>query len=85
MLYQMNIQANLELLESEVRFEFASVEDAMEQTGWRTGQMSDEEGGKLRGFFEDMFASQTEPPFVHNGRSLWALVWWEKGERRDLS
>lgn len=85
MLYQMNIRANLELLESEVRFEFGSVEDAMEQTSWRTGSLSDEERGKLRGFFEDMFASQTEPPLVHHGKSLWALVWWEKGEPENLS
>lgn len=82
MLYQMDIRANLELLQCRSELEFASVEDVIERMSWRTDPFSDEELLKLRSFLADIFASQPGPPFLREGRSTWALIWWEKGEER---
>jgi SAM-dependent methyltransferase len=79
MLYQMGINANLEVLYSKVNTQFPSVEQAMEDIQWRTDPFTPAEKTKLRRFMEKKFAEQkSAPPFTHEGKSQWALVWWLK-------
>ncbi|HTY81530.1 MAG TPA: class I SAM-dependent methyltransferase [Dehalococcoidales bacterium] len=77
MLYQMGIHANVEVLYSRVKTQFPSVEQAMEDIQWRTDPFVLEEKNKLQEFLKKKFAEQkSAPPFTHEGKSQWALIWW---------
>jgi|WetSurMetagenome_2_1015567.scaffolds.fasta_scaffold103742_2 predicted TPR repeat methyltransferase len=79
MLYQMGIHANAELLYSKVKVQFSSVEEAIDSLTWRTDPFTPEEMIKLKAFLEMKFAEQKAvPPFVHEGKSQWALIWWRQ-------
>jgi len=78
MLYQMGIPANVEVLRSRVRVQFSSVEEAIEDLQWRTDPFTPEERLKLTEFLEGKFAEAGSPVFTHEGRSEWALIWWQK-------
>jgi predicted TPR repeat methyltransferase len=79
MLFQMGIQANVEVLYSKVKVQFPSVEEAMDDLQWRTDPFTLDEKVKLRNFLEGKFAEQKDSPvFTHEGKSQWALVWWRK-------
>ncbi|MFA5308932.1 MAG: methyltransferase domain-containing protein [Dehalococcoidales bacterium] len=79
MLFQMGVNANLEILYSKVKVQFPSVEEAMHDLQWRTDPFTPEEQTKLRTFLEKIFAEQKDSlPFTHEGKSQWALVWWRK-------
>lgn len=82
MLFQMGIQANVEILRSRVRVQFSSVEQAMDDLQWRTDQFSPDEKSRLREFLEKKLSEQKDSTvLVHEGKSVWALIWWRK---RDL-
>ena len=79
MLFQMGIRANVEVLYSEVKVQFLSVEEAMEDIEWRTDPFTLDEKAKLREFLERKFAEQKDAPVLtHEGKSQWALIWWRK-------
>ncbi len=78
-LYQMGIAANVEIIYSVVRTNYESIEDAIENLQWRTEPFTPEERAKLVKFLEKKFAAR--PPdqsFIHEGRSVWALISWKK-------
>jgi hypothetical protein len=75
----MGITANIEILYSRVRTRFESVEDAMEDIQWRTDPFVPEEKIKLKEFLEKKFTAQKgKNALIHEGRSVWALIWWKK-------
>ena len=79
MLFQMGIQANVEILYSKVKVQFPSIEEAMDDLQWRTDPFTPDEKVKLREFLERKFAEQKDSPvFTHEGKSKWALIWWRK-------
>ncbi len=79
MLYQMGVNANVEVLYSTVKTQFVGIEQAVDDLQWRTDPFTPAELVKLRHFLEKKFAEQkTAPPFTHEGKSQWALVWWRK-------
>lgn len=81
MLFQMGIQANIEVLRPKVRVEFHSIEEAVDDLQWRTDPFSPDEKARLREFLKGRLAEQGDPPiFTHEGQSRWALIWWQ---RRD--
>jgi len=83
MLYQMGIQANVEILNSKVKVQFSSIDDAVDQLQWRTEPFSPSELAKLKEFLQEQFARQKDSPvFTHEGYSKWALIWWRVAEQR---
>jgi predicted TPR repeat methyltransferase len=79
MLYQMGINANVEILYSKVKAQFSGIDQAIEDIQWRTDPFTPPELVKLRAFLEKKFAEQkSAPPFIHEGKSQWALIWWQK-------
>ncbi len=81
MLYQMGIQANLEILESRITMRYANIDEGMKDVQWRTDPLTADEQIKLRQWLEDKFAGQQDRPLTYNGYSLWALIWWKKETR----
>jgi SAM-dependent methyltransferase len=78
-LYQMGITANVEILYSRVITRFKSIEEAIENLQWRTDPFTQDEKAKLTEFLEKKFSGQKgKPVFTHEGRSVWALIWWAK-------
>ena len=85
MLYQMGVNANVEILYSKVVVRFSSVEDAIKHVQWRTDPFTPDEQKKLQAFLEEKFAAQKDSPvFTHEGKSVWALIWWRKENLRNL-
>ena len=82
MLFQMGINANVEVLRSKVRVQFANIDDAIEDLQWRTDPFSPEEQAKLREYLEKKFAEQGDPQgLTHEGKSKWALIWWRREDQ----
>jgi SAM-dependent methyltransferase len=78
LLYQMGIEANVEILYSKVKVQFSSVDEALEQLQWRTEQFSEAETALLKDFLGRKFAEQKgSPVFTHEGYSKWALISWK--------
>jgi SAM-dependent methyltransferase len=63
-LYQMGIQANVEILFCRVRTQYANVEEAISDLQWRTSPFSAEEQAKLRNYLEEKFAEQKINPVL---------------------
>lgn len=79
MLYQMGINANVEVLYSRVKVQFSSIEEVIRHLEWRTDPFTPAEKVKLRGFLKKYFTEEKgEPIFTHEGKSQWALIWWRK-------
>jgi predicted TPR repeat methyltransferase len=79
MLYQMGINANVEILYSKVKVQFPSIDEAIRDLQWRTDPFTQAEITKLRAFLEKMITRQKdEAGFTHEGKSQWALIWWRK-------
>jgi SAM-dependent methyltransferase len=85
-LYQMGINANLEILNSRIRVKFSSIEEAMDDLQWRTTPFTDAEKEKLKKYLEGKFAEQKDAPlFRHEGFSNWALIWWKTEENNQFN
>ncbi|MFA5055879.1 MAG: class I SAM-dependent methyltransferase [Dehalococcoidia bacterium] len=79
MLFQMGIQANVEILYCKVKAQFSSVEEAIDDLQWRTDPFSTDEKKKLREFLKSKFVEEQDSSvFTHEGQSKWALIWWRK-------
>ena len=79
MLFQMGINANVEILYSKVKVQFESIEETVEDLQWRTDPFTPEEKVKLQEFLEKKFAGQKDAPvFTHEGKSQFALIWWRQ-------
>ncbi len=79
MLYQMGIQANVEILYSRIKVQFPSIEQAIEDLQWRTDPFTPEEKTRLTEFLKAKFAERgNSSVFTHEGFSRWALIWWVK-------
>lgn len=79
MLFQMGTRANVEILYSNVKVQFSSAEQAMEDLQWRSDPFTPDEKIKLREFLEQKFAEKKDSSvFTHEGQSVWALIWWRK-------
>lgn len=74
-LYQMGIQANLEILYSRIRVFFPTVGDAVADLQWRTTPFTNLERVRLVDYLERNFAEQNGT-LTHEGKSKWALIWW---------
>jgi SAM-dependent methyltransferase len=82
MLYQMGVQANVEILCSKIKVQFSSIEEAINDLQWRTEPFTPEELTLLKGFLEKKFSELKDSQvFTHEGYSRWALVWWRKEEQ----
>ena len=77
LLYGKGVNANVEILYSKVKVQFPGIDEAMEDLQWRTDPFNPEEKVKARSYLEKTFAGQS-PPYTHEGKSQWALVWWHK-------
>jgi ubiquinone/menaquinone biosynthesis C-methylase UbiE len=79
MLYQMGINANVEVLYSRVKVQFSSIEEVIRHLEWRTTPFTSAEKVKLREFLKKSFTEEDgKPIFSHEGKSQWALIWWRK-------
>lgn len=77
MLYQMGVSANVELLYSKIVVQFKDFNDAVKHVAWRTDPFSPKELKKFEAFFNERFTDQQgSPVFTHEGKSVWALIWW---------
>jgi predicted TPR repeat methyltransferase len=77
MLYQMGIEANVEILYSKIKVQFSSMDEAIDQLQWRTDPFNPQELAKLREYLGEKFAGKKPGEvFTHEGYSKWALVWW---------
>jgi hypothetical protein len=75
----MGVQANLEILNSRIKVQFPSIEQAIEDLQWRTDPFTTEEKTRLTEFLKTRFAERTNSSiFSHEGFSRWALIWWVK-------
>lgn len=84
-LYQMGINANLEILNSRIRVKFSSVEEAMDDLQWRTTPFTDAEKERTKKYLEKRFAEQKDSSiFKHEGFSKWALIWWKTEENKQF-
>jgi SAM-dependent methyltransferase len=80
-LYQLGIQANVEILYSRVKMQFHSIEDAIREVEWRTDPFTFEERTKFIEFLNSKYAEQKDSPvFTHEGYSKWALIWWRNDQ-----
>ncbi len=73
--YQMGIQANLEILYSRIKVFFPTVEEAFADLQWRTTTFNNMEVFKLLDYLRSKFAEQNGS-LTHEGKSKWALIWW---------
>jgi predicted TPR repeat methyltransferase len=79
MLYQMGINANVEVLYSKVKVQFPDVEEAIKDLQWRTDPFTPEENTKVRKYLAKALARQpNDNTLTHEGKSQWALIWWGK-------
>jgi SAM-dependent methyltransferase len=79
MLFQMGVHANVEILYSKVKVQFPSIQEAMDDLQSHNDPFTPDEKAKLKEFLEMRFAGQPgAPPFTHEGKSQWALIWWRK-------
>jgi predicted TPR repeat methyltransferase len=76
MLYQMGIQANLEIIYSRVRVHFPTVEETIDDLQWRTAPFTSEERLKLFAFLNKK-VNPRDGSLTHDGKSKWALIWWD--------
>ena len=84
LLYQMGIQANVEILCSKVTVRFVNVEEALEVLQRRNDPFNDAEIAKLKEFLEMKFAGlKGSSVFTHEGKSKWALIWWRKDDQEQ--
>jgi predicted TPR repeat methyltransferase len=84
-LYQMGINANLEILYSKIRVKFSSIEEAIDDLQWRTTPFTANEKGEMKKYLEKRFSEQKDPPvFKHEGYSKWALIWWKTEENNQF-
>jgi predicted TPR repeat methyltransferase len=84
MLYQMGVNANVEVLFSKVKVQFPGIDEAVADLQWRTDTFTPEERTKVRQSLEKNLAwDKATSSFTHEGKSQWALIWWRQENRMD--
>ena len=82
LLYQMGIMANVNILRSKVKVQFPNIEETIKDLQWRTAPFTPTEKEKVQEFLEKKFTRQKDSTnFIHEGYSVWALIWWRKQEQ----
>jgi precorrin-6B methylase 2 len=82
LLYQMGIMANVEILHSKVKMQFPSIEETIKNIQWRTDPFTPAEKVKIKEFLaKNLAGHNTSSVFIHEGYSVWALIWWRKWEQ----
>jgi SAM-dependent methyltransferase len=82
LLYQMDIQANVEILRSHIKVQFPSIEAAIEELQLRTDPFNADELVKLKEYLQIKFTEQKDSSvFTFEGYSKWALIWWKREEQ----
>lgn len=82
MLYQMGIQANVEILCSRVVSRFNRVDEAVEVLQRRNDPFDEPELIRLREYLEKQFSVlKGTSVFTFEGKSKWALIWWRKADQ----
>jgi predicted TPR repeat methyltransferase len=77
LLFQMGIQANVEILRTRIKVRFTGIEEAVKRLEWRTEPFTTEEKSRLVQFLEKKFIESKETGVLtHEGYSKWALIWW---------
>ena len=74
-LYQMGIQANLEILYSRIKVHFSTIDETVADLQWRTTPFTSEEKTRILDYLKPKFEEQGGT-FTHEGKSKWALIWW---------
>ncbi len=78
MLFQMGIQANIEILSCRIKVSFSSIEEAIKRLEWRTELFTSTERSRLTQFLEKKFSESKDPGILtHEGYSKWAMIWWK--------
>jgi hypothetical protein len=78
LLYQMGVEANIEMLYSKVKVHFSSFEQAIEELQLRNDPFTTEEISRLRDYWNSKCSNSKEKlGFTHEGESKWALIWWK--------
>jgi len=82
LLFQMGVQANVEVLRSRIKVQFSSIEQAINDLQWRTEIFTMEEMSRLTRFLKQKFSELKDSSvFTHEGYSKWALIWWRKDDQ----
>jgi hypothetical protein len=79
MLYQLGIQANIEILCSRVTTRYSGVDEAIESLQRRNDPFNEFELVKLKAYFNQHLAESSI--FTFEGKSKWALIWWRKADQ----
>jgi SAM-dependent methyltransferase len=84
MLYQMGVNANVEVLFSKVKVQFPSIDEAVADLQWRTDTFTPEEKIKVQAsLVKNLIWDKATSSFTHEGKSQWALIWWRRENRTN--
>jgi SAM-dependent methyltransferase len=84
MLYQMGVNANVEVLFSKVKVQFHSIDEAVADLQWRTDTFTPDEKIKVQhSLVQNLAWDKATSSFIHEGKSQWALIWWRRENRMD--
>jgi predicted TPR repeat methyltransferase len=76
MLYQMGIEANVEILNSKIKVQFSNIEEAEEQLKLRLAPLAFPEMERLKDYLIKTYGKDSSG-FSHEGYSRFALIWWK--------
>ncbi len=80
-LHQMGIYANVEMLESNTRNYYSTVEEALDRLKWRIGDLNKDEESILRDYLEETMIKTPDGTITYsNGKADWVLIWWKKDD-----
>jgi predicted TPR repeat methyltransferase len=83
-LYQMGVNANVEILFSKVKVQFPGIDEAVADLQWRTDTFTPEEKAKVQQYLkQNLVWDKATSSFTHEGKSQWALIWWRQENRME--
>ncbi|MDD6048028.1 MAG: class I SAM-dependent methyltransferase [Methanobrevibacter ruminantium] len=81
LLRSLGIEANVLQLECEKLKEYHSIEEAIERSIWRLGELEEENRIALENYFKDIFVKNERGNWVNpKDKTDLVLIWWKKDE-----
>lgn len=85
-LFQMKIYASVEILRSKMRFQYASLADAVKDFQLKSDPFTEDEQRKLREYLKNrLVENKSGTCFTREVISKWALIWWKTDDRLNES
>jgi len=81
LLYQMEIDANVEFLNCKRTAYYKDINDAISDFEWRIGQFTQDEKERVISFLNDELIEKNGIfRFKKESKTKWVMIWWKKGE-----